>query len=316
MNSTITNLLTILGVLVASLALFWVGFRVPPRIKRPRVNAAEDVEKRALPGGLPEPLQRYLDVSGLKTVPASLAGWGRGRIVANRNLKTGPLWTPLRWSLLAQSNLGFVSKTDVTWFGYTLLRGGDELLPDRGRFAMGGKVLDNDIIRRSEQTMFWLYQLWMAPAMLTEDGRLHWETVDDDTVKMVAPVGDEEISFTLRFEPVSGRLARVETLRAASRDGANIPFSVRFSGERNFYGVGSLPLRMTAAWEDEEYVSYDLFGVFYDAEVGEEIQQGLNDGKILSRVSPEAEKPEGEENAGAEIEGGGVSAGEEEKNAE
>ncbi|MEN6408995.1 MAG: DUF6544 family protein [Anaerolineaceae bacterium] len=295
MNSALSFLLTILGVLVAAGLLFWLGFRVKPRVKRPWVEAAEDAAQPDLPAGLPEPWQRYLNECGLKTVPYSLVGWGRGKIVANKNLKTGPLWTPLRWHLMAQPEVGFVSKTEITWFGYPLLRGGDELLPNRARFSMGGNVLENENIRRSEETMFWLYQIWMAPALLAADTRVRWETVDGQTVKMFAPVGAEDGVFTLRFDPTTGGLVRVETLRAASRDGANLPFSVRFSGTCEISGVGTLPEEMGAAWEDEEYTVYNLSGVRYDGEVGEEVRQGLNDGSILAKASPDANEEEEEE---------------------
>lgn len=295
MNDALPFILTILGVLAAAGLLFWLGFRVKPRAKRPWAEAAEDAVQPALPAGLPEPMQHYLNECGLKTVPYSLIGWGRGKIVANRNLKTGPLWTPLRWHLIAQPGVGFVSKTEITWFGYPLLRGGDELLPNRARFSMGGNVLENENIRRSEETMFWLYQIWMAPALLAADVRVRWEMVDEQTVKMFAPVGGEDSVFTLRFDPTTGRLVRVETLRAASRDGSNLPFSVRFSGEYSIDGVGTLPEEMGAAWEDEEYTVYNLSGVRYDGEVKEDVLQGLNDGSILAKAPPETDEEEKEE---------------------
>ena len=51
------------------------------------------------------------------------------------------------------------------------------------------------------------------PAVLLTDSRVRWEPLDPVTAILVVPFGQEEERFVARFDPDSGLLAMLESMR-------------------------------------------------------------------------------------------------------
>jgi hypothetical protein len=291
-----TYLLLFFGILISFMLVYWLGFRIKPRSKAPVLERLDPPGSTPLADEeLPMPLRTYFKSAfgDQLPLPGTAVAWGTGRIVVRYFGALGPLWAPLRWAVYLVPGEQFVWRTTITWFRQRMLQGGDEYRQGHGRFIMSNRPLENKNINLSEWAVMWLYTLFAAPTSILGEENVHFETVDDNTVIMRVPTPgkDEPWEFTLRYEPDSSRLYKVETKRTASRSGAGIPYQIWLYDPKPFE-AGNLPATLRFAWEGEDHLELKVAGVAYNLNINAILEHGASEAEAYA---PPEETPEDSE---------------------
>ena len=61
------------------------------------------------------------------------------------------------------------------------------------------------------------YLTWL-PAALLNDPRVRWLPIDADTAQLKLPFGDQEQTVIVRFDPATGRMQHIETMKYRDAD--------------------------------------------------------------------------------------------------
>lgn len=263
--------------LVSFLVIGWLGFRIPARPRKPAFTAVESTSiPTVAPNPLPEPVKKYLDVlypDGIPS-PSSIVAWGRGRISAHLRI-FGSVWLPLSWSLFLKPGETYLWRVNITWFMRSFLRGGDLFRDGHGLYKMGKDELESEYIDSSEFTILWIYTLTYAPFALATLPNLSWQNIDSRSVWLTVSGPDQSAyDFKLLFDE-KGALYKVETRRAASRDGKRLDFSAAI---QQMLSSGSSKERLPKlknAWESVVYLDLESAGMGYPGDIEAEIQLGL-----------------------------------------
>jgi hypothetical protein len=112
------------------------------------------------------------------------------------------------------------------------------------------------------------------PAVFLTDPRLRWEAVDDATARLYVPLGSEEQVFTLTFNPGTGMLQRMETLRYRDEKLGMVRWWGEMTQEQDSAGM---PVRtsFSVTWEDEgtPWLVADIEEIVFNSDVSDYIRQ-------------------------------------------
>ncbi|MGL4649045.1 MAG: DUF6544 family protein, partial [Caldilineaceae bacterium] len=225
---TMRFLLIVVLTLVALLFVGWLGLRVPPR---PFADAAEaglapDTPTFVpLPTGLPAPVERFYRTVYGDQVPVITSAVidGRGKMAPFG------LYLPARFRFVHEAGKGYRHYIEATWFGLPFLRINESYVDGSSSFNVPivGSAPDNTNLRGAANQGLWSETIWL-PALWVTDTRVRWTAVDDNTALLTVPFepagGPEgEQTFVVRFDPATGLITWMETLR--NRD-ANVDESI------------------------------------------------------------------------------------------
>ncbi|HZU87502.1 MAG TPA: DUF6544 family protein [Anaerolineaceae bacterium] len=278
------DLLTLLLIgVIGTLVIGLLGFAIPSALHKPFIQQEETIAPE-IPADLPPEVRRWLEVSGLdKTPGGNLSAWGLGKMAGPNLPLFGRVWMPLRWLLFLQPGEAFVWRTQITWWRRRFISGGDTLYEGKGMFDMGANQLDGENLDASQFTLLWIYSLVLAPMQAFARPGLVWKEETQNAVTLQVPLaGSEEKSrdFTLEFDPASGFLSKLSTLRTTARKGNELPFFISISSTTREITDGDstfkLPEGMELGWEDFIYQRIGFVGLANGvSDVEEEIARGI-----------------------------------------
>ncbi len=102
---------------------------------------------------------------------------------------------------------------ETTFYGIPILKVNERYLDGHTRFELPfGVEEDKPGTDGAANQGLWAETIFY-PAYLVTDPRLRWEAVDDDTAKLFVPFKDGEQEFTVEFDPQTGLMTHIETLR-------------------------------------------------------------------------------------------------------
>lgn len=263
--------------LVSFLVIGWLGFRIPARAKKPGLlTDTSTIPLEPIPVGLPEPVMHFLETLYPEGLPSasSIVAWGHGRITSHLRI-FGSVWLPLSWTLFLKPGDAYLWRVNITWFMRAFLRGGDLYTDEHGLYKMGNDVLESEFIDMSEFTILWIYTIIFAPFTLANYPNLKWQRINEHTVWLTVPGPNQSINnFKLIFDSY-GMLHKIETKRAASRDGALLDFSTTIDQILAERGEKSPRLKFKNAWESVVYIDIDSSGFCFNSDVESQFQIGI-----------------------------------------
>jgi hypothetical protein len=198
--------------LVLLLVLFVVfGLRMPPAPLSEYSAAPAYPDKTApIPAGLPAPVERFYRLTypdGQLPVYHSAVISGRG------TLRAMGVTFPSRYRFVHRSGYDYRHYFESTFYGFPILKVNEHFIDGHARLELPFGVTENDPLVDSAANQGLWAEMSVYPAAYLTDGRARWEAVDDLTARLYIPWKEDEQVFTVHFDPQTGRMLRMETMR-------------------------------------------------------------------------------------------------------
>jgi hypothetical protein len=194
------------------------GFRIQPAPFQAYSATPGPVNTVPLPQGLPEPVERFYRQTYGDQVPVYhspvISGRGTLRFMGVR--------MPARLRFVHQPDRGYRHYIETTFFGIPILKVNEQYLDGKSYFELPFGVIENEPTQNSAANQGLWAEIIAYPAVYVTDPRVRWEAVDDNTAKMYIPFEAEEQYLTVRFDPQTGLIARIETMRYRDIKGGKI----------------------------------------------------------------------------------------------
>jgi hypothetical protein len=198
----------VLGGLVAIVALGSLGLRITPRpLPAPEVEPGS-VDTVPIPDGLPGPVERFYRTLYGDEVPvvdtAVISGRGTMRV--------NGITFPARFRFSHVAGQDYRHYIEVTVFGRPLISVNEWFIDGTARLELPFGIMKGPAVDQGANLALWAEAGWMPSVWLT-DPRVHWGSIDATSAALHVPFGELTEAFTVHFDPATGMLTRMESLR-------------------------------------------------------------------------------------------------------
>jgi hypothetical protein len=201
----------IVGILVVLYFVGWLGLKIKPRPFPPYSSRTPAMKTIPLPPGLPAPVERFYRQIYGNELPVITSAVITGRATMRPNIK-GPT-CPSRFRFVHIAGAGYRHYFEMCFFGLPLIKGNEHYLDGKSRLELPfGMTDEGPKVDQAANLGLWAESMWL-PAIMITDARIKWEPVDDDTAVLVVPFGNQQERFIARFDPATGLLHMLESMR-------------------------------------------------------------------------------------------------------
>lgn len=263
-----------IAVAIAAVAgIVWLGLRVRPKSFPAYVVPVPPLDTVEIPTGLPDTAERFARASLGEQAPVI-----HSAVISGRGwLRLNGIRFPARWRFVYQAGEAYRHYIEATLFGQPVMKVNEYYLDGHGRMELPFGVIEGEEkVDLAANLGLWAEAVWM-PAVWFTDPRVTWEAVDDHTARLTVPFGavtrDTPEAFTVWFDPDTGLLKRMYTLRYRDTEDERKGWINDVQAWTNAGGM-LIPSRVTITWEDqgEPWFSLEVEEAVYNVDVDEYIR--------------------------------------------
>jgi hypothetical protein len=261
--------LIVVGVLIAVLALGWVGLRVPPAPFPPFPASSAPPERVPLPTDLPAPVLRFYRALYGERVPVMTSAVISGRAT----MKLFGMDFPARFRFVHNAGKAYRHYFEVTFFGVPIFKVNEHFVDGHARLELPVGVQEGATIDQAANLALWA-EASAFPALFVTDARVHWSPLDESSAVLSVPFGDAQERFVVRFDPNSGLLASLEAMRY--RDAADADKQLWIARNFDWQTLDGVRLATTgtATWLDQgkPWATFTTEQIVLNTEVGQYVR--------------------------------------------
>jgi hypothetical protein len=260
----------IIDVVLLLILVVVFGLRIQPAPFPAYSKQAAPLETIEFPSGLPKPVERFYRQTYGNEIPvyhsAVISGRGTARFMG--------ITFPTRLRFTHLSGAGYRHYFEITFYGLPIMRVNEHYLDGHTRLALPFGVVENDPGVDSAANQGLWGEMGAYPAVFVTDPRVRWEAIDDTTAHLYVPFGEKEQVFTVSFNPLTGAMTRMETLRYRDAKSGTLKWWGEI-GQAKDHDGRLRPAQISVTWTDENspWLVAGIEEMVFNTDVNEYIRQ-------------------------------------------
>jgi hypothetical protein len=273
MNTVFRLILIVIAGLAALVGIGWLGLQVKAAPFPSYPATSGPVETVPMPDDLPAPVDRFYRTQYGDEIPLIesfvVTGHGPLRPFAGITFQSNFRFT----HIAGQDYRHYI---EATWFGLPIMKVNERYVDGVSRMETPAGTEENEPQTNDSANLgLWAETFASAPWVLVTDPRVRWEPIDETHARLVVPFEDNEQSFIAAFDPESGLLISLDTLRWHAADSPEKVGWLTETLEWADFGLGPVSAAGAATWADEgtPWAIFHTDQLIYNVDVSEYVRQ-------------------------------------------
>lgn len=250
--------------LLLILTIGWIGTRFSIQAFELPDRQSQDLGTIDPPADLPAPVARFVEVAFGDQIPIVESAI----LVGTADLRVNGITLPVREKMYYDAGHAYYHYFQIGWFGQPIYTAHERFVNGKSTLRLPGIYTNDDPqINAAANQGLWAEAVWLPSVYFTDD-RLEWQAVDDDTARLVLPNAAEEEAFTIRFDPDTGLISTIETMRFQNvGDTQRLHWKNTIKRWERINGV-MIPVEAETQWDDNDpWAVWHIDDILYNVDV-------------------------------------------------
>jgi hypothetical protein len=268
---TMKSILLVSGsILVGAVLVGWLGLQIKPRPFPSYPEQRSTLETVDLPTNLPDPVERFFKTIYGDKVPIIQSAVITGRA----KMRVFGITFPARFRFTHIAGQDYRHYIETTIFGIPIMKVNEHFLDGKSRLELPFGVTEGEPkVDQGANLALWAESIWF-PSVFITDPRVRWEPIDEESALLIVPFGEKEECFNVRFDPDTGLLHSMESMRYKDASSENKTLWLNEAPEWNAINGSTIPSVGVITWFDEgsPWAVFTVEDVVYNVDVSEYIE--------------------------------------------